>query len=124
MSKRRKERATIGDHLVYAVYRSVTFLLSLLPVTWIFRGGQAIGFLGYVLLFPYRQLARRNVRIAFPDWSSTQIERCVRTHFQNLVANLLGCFVLREKSWDEVKRFIDFTLVEEVAEETAHQAVV
>jgi len=120
MSKRRKERATIGDHLVYAVYRSVTFLLSLLPVTWIFRGGQAIGFLGYVLLFPYRQLARRNVRIAFPDWSSTQIERCVRTHFQNLVANLLGCFVLREKSWDEVKRFIDFTLVEEVAEETAH----
>src|SRR5258705_9136341 len=89
MSKRRKERASIGDYLVYAVYRSVSFLLSLLPVTWVFRGGQAVGFLGYVLLFPYRQLARRNVRIAFPDWSSRQIERCVRTHFQNLVCRLL-----------------------------------
>lgn len=119
MSKRRKERATIGDHLVYAVYRSVSFFLSLLPVAWVFRGGQAIGFLGYVLLFPYRQLARRNVRIAFPDWSPVQIERCVRAHFQNLVANLLCGFVLREKSWERVKPFIDFTTVQATAEETA-----
>ncbi len=119
MSKRRKERATIGDHLVYAVYRSVSFFLSLLPVAWVFRGGQAIGFLGYVLLFPYRQLARRNVRIAFPDWSPKQTERCVRAHFQNLVANLLCGFVLREKSWERVKPFIDFTTVQATAEETA-----
>ena len=119
MSKRRKERATIGDHLVFAVYRLVAFLLSLLPVIWIFRGGQAVGFLGYALLFPYRRLARRNVRIAFPDWSSAQVEGCVRIHFQNLVANLLCGFVLGEKPWDEVKQFIDFTIVEETAEETA-----
>src|SRR6266481_9457648 len=119
MSKRRKERATVGDHLVYAAYRSVSFLLSLLPVTWVFRGGQTVGFLGYVLLFPYRQLARRNVRIAFPHWSSAQVERCVRAHFQNLVANLLCGFVLREKSWEKVKPFIDFTTVRATAEETA-----
>jgi heptosyltransferase II len=119
MSKRRKEKATIGDRLVYAVYCSVSFLLSLLPVTWIFRGGQAVGFLGYVLLFPYRQLARRNVRIAFPDWSPARVERCVRTHFQNLVANLLCGLVLREKSWESVKPFIDFTTVRATAEETA-----
>lgn len=119
MSKRRKERASIGDYLVYAIYRSLGFLLSLLPITWLFRGGQAIGFLGYVLFFPYRQLARRNVRIAFPDWSPGQVEHCVRIHFQNLVANLLCGFVLAEKSWEEVKRFIDFTIVEATAEETA-----
>ena len=119
MSKRRKERATIGDHLVYAVYRSVSFLLSLLPVTWVFRGGQVTGFLGYLLLFPYRQLARRNVGIAFPDWSPAQIERCVRTHFQNLVANLLCGFVLREKPWEKAKPFIDFTTVKATAKETA-----
>jgi heptosyltransferase II len=119
MSKRRKDRGTVGDHLVYAAYRSVCFLLSLLPVTWVFQGGQTVGFLGYVLLFPYRQLARRNVRIAFPHWSSAQIERCVRAHFQNLVANLLCGFVLREKSWEEVKPFIDFTTVRATAEETA-----
>jgi heptosyltransferase II len=119
MSKRRKDRGTVGDHLVYAAYRSVCFLLSLLPVTWVFQGGQAVGFLGYVLLFPYRQLARRNVRIAFPHWSSAQVERCVRAHFQNLVANLLCGFVLREKSWEEVKPFIDFTTVRATAEETA-----
>jgi len=119
MSKRRKERATVGDHLVYAAYLSVSFLLSLLPVTWVFRGGQTVGFLGYVLLFPYRQLARRNVRIAFPHWSPAQVERCVRAHFQNLVANLLCGFVLREKSWEKVTPFIDFTTVRATAEETA-----
>src|SRR5260370_18379708 len=121
MSKRRKDRATIGDYLVYAVYRSVSFLLSLLPVTWVFRGGQAVGFLGYVLLFPYRELARRNVRIAFPDWSSREIERWVRTHFQNLVANLLTCVALREKSWEEAKRLMHFAVVEEVAEDTTRR---
>src|SRR5260370_18109864 len=119
MSKRRKERATVGNHLVYAAYRSVSFLLSLLPVTWVFRGGQTVGFLGYVLLFPYRQLARRNVRIAFPHWSPEQVERCVRAHFQNLVANLLCGFVLREKPWEKVKPLIDFTKVRSTDEETA-----
>ncbi|HEX3446534.1 MAG TPA: lipopolysaccharide heptosyltransferase II, partial [Chthoniobacterales bacterium] len=119
MSKRREERVTMVDHLVYGVYCSVSFLLSLVPVTWIFRGGQAVGFLGYVLLFPYRQLARRNVRIAFPDWSPAQVERCVRTHFQNLVANLVCGLVLREKSWERVKPFIDFGTVKATAEETA-----
>src|SRR5260370_17113554 len=119
MSKRRKERATVGDHLVYAAYRSVSFLLSLLPVTWVFRGGQTVGFLGYVLLFPYRQLARRNVRIAFPYWLWGEVEGCVRGQFQNLVANLLCGFVLREKSWEKVKPFIDFTTVRATAEETA-----
>ena len=120
MSNRRKEQATFGDHLIYAVYCSASFLLSLFPVIWIFRGGQTVGFLGYVLLFPYRRLARRNVRIAFPEWSPIQVERCVRTHFQNLVANLLCGFVLGERPWEEVKRFIDFTSVGETAEETAN----
>jgi heptosyltransferase II len=119
MSKRRKEKATPGDHLVYAVYRSVSFFLSLLPVAWVFRGGQAIGFLGYILLIPYRRLARRNVRIAFPDWSPEQVEHCVRAHFQNLVANLVCGLVLREKSWEKVKPFIDFTTAQATAEETA-----
>ena len=109
MSKGRKDRVTISDHLVYAVYHWVSFLLWLLPVTWIFRGGQVVGFLGYILLFPYRRLARRNVRIAFPDWSRAHVERCVRIHFQNLVVNLLCGFVLREKPWEEVKRLIDLT---------------
>jgi heptosyltransferase II len=119
MSKRRKEKATLGDHLVYAVYRSVSFFLALLPVAWVFRGGQAIGFLGYILLIPYRQLARRNVQIAFPDWSPEQVERCLRAHFQNLVANLVCGLVLREKSWEKVKPFIDFTTAQATAEETA-----
>jgi heptosyltransferase-2 len=119
MSKRRKDRATIGDCLAYLVYRLFGFLLSPLPVRWIFRGGQAVGYLGYVLLFRYRQLARRNVRIAFPDWSGLQVERCVRSHFQNLVANLLCGFVLAKKPWERVKQFIDLTNVEERTEETA-----
>jgi heptosyltransferase II len=120
MSKRRKEGTAISDYLVYAVYRSVSFLLSLLPITWIFHGGQAAGFLGYVLLAPYRHLARQNARIAFPDWSPDQVEHCVRIHFQNLVANLLCGFVLAEKPWEEVKRFIDFTIVDATVEETAN----
>jgi heptosyltransferase-2 len=121
MSERRKDRVTASDHLVYAVYHSVSFFLSLLPVTWIFRGGQAVGFLGYILLFPYRRLARRNVRIAFPDWSQADVERCVRIHFRNLVANLLSGFVLSKKPWEEVRRLIDLSTFEEATEQV-HRA--
>jgi heptosyltransferase II len=117
MSRGRKDSVTISDHLGYAVYHLVSFFLSLLPVIWIFRGGQALGFLGYILLFPYRRLARRNVRIAFPDWSRAQVGRCVRIHAQNLVANLLCGFVLGQKPWEEVKRFIDLTAFAEAAEQ-------
>lgn len=117
MSRGQQDRATISDHLVYAVYHWVSFLLSLLPVVWLFRGGQVVGFLGYILLFPYRRLARRNVRIAFPDWSRAQVERCVRIHFQNLVANLLCGLVLGEKPWEEVKRLIDLTTFGAAAEQ-------
>jgi len=64
--------------------------MSLFPLRLLFALGRALGFGGWLLLPKYRQLAFRNIEIAFGgEKSSRQIRRIVRQHFQRLGANLL-----------------------------------
>jgi heptosyltransferase II len=78
-----------------------------LPLAWTFRIGQAIGLCVWAILPGYRDLARRNLSRAFPDWASKQIDQCVRKHFQTLGANFLCAFVLTQKPWEETRKYFD-----------------
>jgi lauroyl/myristoyl acyltransferase len=86
-----------GDYLVYLGYRFIAWILLQLPLPWTFRLGQAVGFFGYLVLAKYRKLASVNVRIAFPEWTKTQVRKNGRDHFQTLTANLLCSLVLTQK---------------------------
>ena len=78
------------EYLVYLIYRAGFALMSLFPLRLLFALGRALGFGGWLLLPKYRQLAFRNIEIAFGgEKSSRQIRRIVRQHFQRLGANLL-----------------------------------
>ena len=78
------------DYLVYLVYRAGFALISFFPLYLLFAMGRALGFCGWLLLPKYRQLAFRNIDIAFgADKSSREIRRIVRQHFRRLGANLL-----------------------------------
>jgi lipopolysaccharide heptosyltransferase II len=78
------------DYLVYLVYRTGFALISVFPLYFLFALGRALGFCGWLLLPKYRQLAFRNIDIAFgEDKSPREISRIVRHHFQRLGANLL-----------------------------------
>ncbi len=79
------------DYLVYLVYRLFTALIGALPMTVVFRLGQAFGLLGYALCWPYRRLAVANLTIAYGDaLSARQVRQLARTHFLTLGANLLA----------------------------------
>ncbi len=97
------------DYCVYLLFRGVTWFLGCLPVSWVFRSGQAIGWFGHLVLGGYRKLARANIKIAFPDWSREEVNRCAKQHFMDLVANLLCAFALVEKPWQEVEKYLDLT---------------
>jgi lipopolysaccharide heptosyltransferase II len=101
--------AEIIDYSVYLVYRGATWLLGLMPLLFVFRAGQVIGWVGYYLFGGYRNLAKANIRIAYPDWSGEQVNQCAKQHFKNLVANLLCASALVEKPWEEVKKYVDTT---------------
>jgi heptosyltransferase II len=78
------------DYLVYLVYRAGFALISFFPLYLLYAMGRALGFCGWLLLPKYRQLAFRNIDIAFgEEKSSPEIRRIVRRHFQRLGANLL-----------------------------------
>src|SRR2546430_15059907 len=78
------------DYLVYLVYRAGFALISLFPLSLLFAMGRALGFCAWLLLPKYRQLAFRNIDIAFgKEKSPREIRRIVRRHFQRLGANLL-----------------------------------
>ena len=79
------------DYFVYLLFRTFTALLLALPLIVIYRLGQALGFLGWLLAVPYRRLVRANLTIAYggrktPD----EIRRLTRQHFLTLGANLLS----------------------------------
>ncbi len=79
------------DYFVYLVYRAFTALIGAFPMPVAYRIGQALGWLGYVLCWPYRRLAVANLTIAYGDaLSPRQVRRLARTHFTTLGANLLA----------------------------------
>ena len=115
MNKSRSKLAQLGDYIVYLAYRVVGWTLLQVPLTWTFLIGQAFGLTGYLLLANYRRLAIANLRIAFPDWSKAATASCARENFKNLLANLLSSFVLTQKPWTEVARYVDTSLFEKEA---------
>ena len=107
MSNFRLTLGEIRDYIIYLVYRAVGWLLGRVPLRWVFRLGQAVGWLGYNFLGGYRRLAWANIQMAFPDWTREEVQRCAKRHFKELVANLLCSIVLLEKPWDEVRKHLD-----------------
>jgi heptosyltransferase-2 len=116
MSTFRLKPSDIPDYIVYLIYRGIGWALGCLPLAWVFRLGQSVGWLGYQLLGGYRRLAAANIKIAFPDWSDQEVTRCTKRHFMDLMANLLCSLVLLEKPWAEVQKHLDVTNFEKVTE--------
>jgi heptosyltransferase-2 len=102
-----QRRTKFSERLVYWLYRGLGAAFLGLPLAWTFRIGQVIGLVAWGILPGYRDLARRNLARAFPEWASKQIDECVRKHFQNLGANFLCAFVLTQKSWEETRKYFD-----------------
>jgi lipopolysaccharide heptosyltransferase II len=92
------------EYLVYLIYRAGFALISLFPLRLLFALGRALGFCGWLLLPKYRQLAFRNIQIAFgEEKSSPEIRRIVRRHFQRLGANLLSGLKLAAMPLEKVR---------------------
>jgi heptosyltransferase-2 len=92
------------EYLVYLIYRAGFALISCRPLPLLFALGRALGFCGWLLLPRYRQLAFRNIDIAFGDEKSPrEIRRIVRRHFQRLGANLLSGLKLAAMPLEKVR---------------------
>jgi heptosyltransferase II len=92
------------EYLVYLIYRAGFALISLFPLRFLFVLGRALGFCAWLLLPKYRQLAFRNIDIAFgKENSPRETRRIVRQHFQRLGANLLCGLKLASMPLEKVR---------------------
>jgi heptosyltransferase-2 len=108
VAKSRSRFPPLGDLFVYLGYRLIAWILLQIPLPWTFRLGQGIGLFGYLILGKYRRLASVNLRIAFPEWTTQQVRKVGREHFQTVTANLLCSVVLTQKP-DEAKTYLDIS---------------
>ncbi|HLT81336.1 MAG TPA: lysophospholipid acyltransferase family protein [Cyclobacteriaceae bacterium] len=87
MSTFRKFRKAIKYHALYGLVRTLIFLSGLLPRRlWLsFCGG--LGLLAHRLSGKTRQLVRKNLAIAFPEYSDRTIRKLTRETFRMLGKN-------------------------------------
>ncbi|HEY5895856.1 MAG TPA: lipopolysaccharide heptosyltransferase II [Chthoniobacterales bacterium] len=105
------------DLLTYRIFLATVWVIEKLPLDMTFRFGRALGLLGYILFYPYRKLAIKNLTIAFGrEKTPRQIRALARQHFQNLVANLLVTPALARLSREEIQKRLSFDGVERVLE--------
>ena len=103
------------DFCVYLLYRAGLALVAALPLRAVFVLGQALGFLAWLALPRYRQLARQNVGIAFRgSLGKPETRRLVRRHFQRLGANLLSGLKMNSMPLADVVPLVATEGVEEV----------
>lgn len=95
------------DSCVYFCYRAALAMITALPLRLVFSLGEGLGFIAWLLLPAYRQLARRNVEIAFgAEKSAAEKSRIVRRHFHQLGANLLSGIKLNSMPLEEVAALV------------------
>src|SRR5437870_1177511 len=93
------------EYSLYFLYRAGFALLTALPLNALFRLGQVIGFCAWLILPHYRQLAFRNISIAFGEEKTPrELRRLVRRHFRRVAANILCGLKVAVIPIDEIER--------------------
>jgi heptosyltransferase-2 len=96
------------DRLVFWIYRIFGAILRALPLKLVFLVGQVLGSFGFYVAGPYRQVALRNLEIAFgTELSRPERHRLARKHFSNLIANLLTSVTISGMSREAVEALAD-----------------
>jgi len=96
------------DFSIYLLYRAGTAIASALPVRVLFAIGSFMGWWAWLLLPPYRRLARRNLEIAFAkEKSPRELRRIVRRNFQWLSANLICSLKMVSMPLEKMTRYVE-----------------
>lgn len=96
------------DFCIYLLYRAGTAIASALPLRVLFGLGSIFGAISWILLGKYRQLALRNLEIAFGgEKSPAELRRIGRLHFQRAAANLLCSIKMGSMPPDKLARHLE-----------------
>ena len=93
--------------LTFWLYRTLGWLIALLPLTVGIRTGRALGLFGYFLLGKYRHLALHNLAIAFPEKTARERRAMARLHFATLVGNLFSMEKITRLTGEQMRGLVE-----------------
>ncbi len=91
---------------VYLLYRTIGFLIALLPLGVAIRIGRLIGVCGCFIAGSYRRIALRNLAIAFPEKSADELRSLARMHFATLIGNLFAAEKIGRMPRDRIESLV------------------
>jgi len=95
------------SYLVFCIYRILSEIVAVLPLSAGFRMGRAMGWMAYYVAAPYRRLVMRNLGIAFEgEKSAGELRGLAHEHFAKLGANLFSSFKLATMSPEAVTEHV------------------
>ncbi|OUU89009.1 MAG: hypothetical protein CBC36_04070 [Verrucomicrobiaceae bacterium TMED76] len=104
-----KRHQTLVDWLTYILFRLAESILLIAPMKLCFWVGSISGTLLYFLLKRYRELAIRNIRIAFgEELSPCEERRLARLHFATLASNFLCSLKFGTLPSKKLANFIEY----------------
>ncbi|MDQ6809128.1 MAG: lipopolysaccharide heptosyltransferase II [Verrucomicrobiota bacterium] len=115
------------DFGIYLLVRAGSAVIASFPLKFLFRLGNALGYLAWLILPQYRRLAQRNVAIAFGDQMPVKEQRrLLRRHFARLGANLLCSVKLASMPFEAVAACVEIDNLEAAEREAraGHAGVV
>ena len=118
-NSKRPER--IAHYLVYAVYRSLEFLLKLLPMKLVCLTGAGLGHIAYLVLPSRRHIVTRNLRIAFgEEMSHPEIKKLTLETFHHTGANLIASIRTAVLSETEILKRVEVVGEENITAAQKH----
>jgi KDO2-lipid IV(A) lauroyltransferase len=103
-----RKKSTFQIWLEYIPVRVLFALLGALPREAALRVGEAMGRTAYRLAGRLRQVAYRNLEIAFPEKTTAEREAIARGSFENLGRVLAELTQFPQMTSDELKELIDY----------------
>jgi lipopolysaccharide heptosyltransferase II len=106
------------DFVVYLLYRAGSAVAAALPLPFLFAFGEFLGACAWAFSRKYRDLATRNLEIAFTNGKSTrELRQLVRCHFRRLGANLLCSAKLTQMPPEKILERVQVENIESMARE-------
>lgn len=111
-----KKRLLATDYLVYLVVRVGVAVLQAIPWSWALALADALAWLAYRLDRRHREVARDNLRHAFPEKSPAEIDALVRATYRHMLTMFIEMVRLpREVNLRNAERRIGFITPEAFA---------
>ena len=84
-----KARSVVADYALYLAVRLAVCILQALPWSWLLGLAEALAWLAYAVDRRHREVARENLRLAFPEKDEAEIHRLVYETYRHLLLLLV-----------------------------------